>query len=138
MRRPGSACRLRSRWRQSRPSASRRSFARLSARYAENPPEDRRPLDEAYAASTGQLAAARPDDLDAAVFHAEAMMDLQPWDFYDEQLRPKGNTAKSFPSSSRSWRATQTTQGRCTCTCMRSRRPPTRSAEWPLRTTSAN
>jgi tetratricopeptide (TPR) repeat protein len=66
----------------------------LSARYAENPPEDRRPLDEAYAASAGQLAAARPDDLDAAVFHAEAMMDLQPWDFYDEQLRPKGNTAK--------------------------------------------
>jgi tetratricopeptide (TPR) repeat protein len=66
----------------------------LSARYAENPPEDRRPLDEAYAESTGQLAAARPDDLDAAVFHAEAMMDLQPWDYYDAQLRPKGNTAE--------------------------------------------
>jgi tetratricopeptide (TPR) repeat protein len=65
----------------------------LSARYVESPPEDRRPLDEAYAAATGQLAQARPDDLDAAVFHAEAMMNLQPWDFYDEQLRPKGNTA---------------------------------------------
>jgi tetratricopeptide (TPR) repeat protein len=26
--------------------------------------------------------------------HAEAMMDLQPWDYYDEQRQPKGNTAE--------------------------------------------
>jgi hypothetical protein len=26
--------------------------------------------------------------------HAEALMDLQPWDYYDEQLEPKGNTAR--------------------------------------------
>ncbi len=66
----------------------------LGARYAGQPPENRRPLDEAYAASTGALAKARPDDLDAAVFHAEALMDLQPWDYYDEQRQPKGNTAE--------------------------------------------
>ncbi|HET9695122.1 MAG TPA: hypothetical protein VFP48_12135, partial [Steroidobacteraceae bacterium] len=30
----------------------------------------------------------------AKVFHAEALMDLQPWDYYDEQLRPKGHTAE--------------------------------------------
>ena len=63
----------------------------LQARYAEQPPENRRPLDEAYAAAVGRLAAQRPDDLDAAVFHAEALMDLQPWDLYDNQFRPKGN-----------------------------------------------
>jgi tetratricopeptide (TPR) repeat protein len=66
----------------------------LSARYAANPPEDRRPLDEAYARATARLVQERPDDLDAKVFHAEALMDLQPWDYYDEQLRPKGNTAE--------------------------------------------
>jgi tetratricopeptide (TPR) repeat protein len=66
----------------------------LEARYAANPPQDRRPLDEAYAAATGRLAAQRPDDLDAAVFHAEALMDLQPWDYYDAQMRPKGHTAE--------------------------------------------
>lgn len=66
----------------------------LGARYAGQPPENRRPLDEAYAASTGALAKARPDDLDAAVFHAEALMDLQPWDYYDEQRQPKGDTAE--------------------------------------------
>jgi tetratricopeptide (TPR) repeat protein len=66
----------------------------LEARYAANPPEDRRSLDEAYAKATGELVRARPDDLDAKVFRAEALMDLQPWDYYDEQLRPKGGTAE--------------------------------------------
>jgi tetratricopeptide (TPR) repeat protein len=66
----------------------------LASRYAENPPEDRRPLDEAYASAMGELAAKYPEDLDAAALHAEAMMDLQPWDYYDSNGEPKGNTAK--------------------------------------------
>jgi tetratricopeptide (TPR) repeat protein len=66
----------------------------LEARYAANPPENRRALDEAYSKSTGALVAQRPNDLDAKVFHAEALMDLQPWDYYDAQLQPKGNTAE--------------------------------------------
>jgi len=64
----------------------------LAARYAEDPPQDRRALDEAYARSMGLLVQARPADLDAAVLYAEALMDLQPWDYYDDQLQPKGNT----------------------------------------------
>jgi len=78
------------------PKASEReqAFIRaLESRFAEHPPEDRKPLDEAYAVAAGELAKARPDDLDAAVFHAEALMDLQPWDYYDAQLNPKGGTA---------------------------------------------
>lgn len=66
----------------------------LAARYAENPPADRRPLDEAYAQAIGEVAKARADDLDAAVFHAEALMDLQPWDYYDSNGQPKGNIAE--------------------------------------------
>ncbi len=66
----------------------------LQARYAETPADDRRPLDEAWAEAAGQLAARFPDDLDAATFHAEALMDLQPWDYYDADLQPKGNTAQ--------------------------------------------
>lgn len=62
----------------------------LRTRYAENPPADRKSLDEAYAASTAALTKAMPDDLDAAVFHAEALMDLQPWNYYDGQGQPKG------------------------------------------------
>ncbi|MGH8105738.1 MAG: hypothetical protein ACREO2_05445, partial [Arenimonas sp.] len=64
----------------------------LEARYAEKAPEDRKALDAAYADATGKLAAQFPDDVDAATFHAEALMDLQPWDYYDEKLRPKGGT----------------------------------------------
>ncbi len=65
----------------------------LAARYAENPPEDRRPLDEAYAAAMGELAAKYPDDLDAQALYAESMMDLQPWDYWDATGQPKGHTA---------------------------------------------
>ncbi|MBJ7573677.1 hypothetical protein [Luteimonas sp. MC1828] len=79
------------------PKASAREQAfieALSARYAAQPPENRRPLDEAYATATGTLVKQRPDDLDAAVLHAESLMDLQPWDYYDASLRPKGHTAE--------------------------------------------
>ncbi len=74
--------------------AERAYIDALSARYAEHPPEDRKTLDEAYAQATRELSKKLPDDLDAATFHAEALMDLQPWDYYDEQLKPKGNTAE--------------------------------------------
>lgn len=65
----------------------------LAARYAHDAPADRRSLDEAYARAMGELVARRPDDLDAAVLHAEALMDLQPWDYYDAEFKPKGHTA---------------------------------------------
>jgi tetratricopeptide (TPR) repeat protein len=66
----------------------------LSARYAAEPPADRRPLDEAYAEAMGKLAAAYPDDLDAVTMYAESMMDLQPWDYWDAGGQPKGHTAE--------------------------------------------
>jgi tetratricopeptide (TPR) repeat protein len=65
----------------------------LSARYAENPPQDRRPLDEAYATAMATLVQQYPDDLDAATLHSESMMNLQPWDYWDAAGNPKGNTA---------------------------------------------
>jgi tetratricopeptide (TPR) repeat protein len=76
-------------------SEKERAFIKaLSARYAEDPPEDRRPLDEAYAAAMGELAARYPDDLDAVTMHAESQMDLQPWDYWDASGQPKGHTAE--------------------------------------------
>lgn len=63
------------------PAASEREqafIAALAARYAADPPEDRRPLDEAYACAMRALAEQRPDDLDAAVLFAEAMIRWQP------------------------------------------------------------
>jgi tetratricopeptide (TPR) repeat protein len=62
----------------------------LAARYSPDPKADRHALDEAYAQAMGKLWSAHPDDLDAGVFYAEAMMDTQPWDYW----QPDGVTAK--------------------------------------------
>jgi tetratricopeptide (TPR) repeat protein len=67
-------------------------IAALAARYAKDAPADRKPLDSAYAAAAGKHAAQFPEDLDAQVLHAEALMNLQPWDYYDAAGKPKGNT----------------------------------------------
>ncbi|MBK7146452.1 MAG: tetratricopeptide repeat protein [Xanthomonadales bacterium] len=64
----------------------------LSARYVERPGDDRSALDAAYAEASGALARELPGDPDAATFWAEAMMDTQPWDYYDAELKPKGHT----------------------------------------------
>ena len=62
----------------------------LSVRYAKDPKADRHALDEAYAQAMGKLWKESPADLDAGTFYAEAMMDTQPWDYW----QPDGVTAK--------------------------------------------
>jgi len=51
----------------------------LATRYAEDPMAERGPLDEAYAEAMAKLVERQPDDLDAKVLHAEAVLDLHPW-----------------------------------------------------------
>jgi len=67
----------------------------LAARYSPDPKADRKVLDEAYAQAMGKLWRAYPDDLDAGVFYAEAMMDTQPWDLWQaDGASPKGHGAE--------------------------------------------
>ena len=67
----------------------------LAARYAKNPKGDRHALDEAFAQAMGKLARDYPADLDAATFHAEAMMDTQPWDYWQQDgVTAKGHGAE--------------------------------------------
>ncbi len=64
----------------------------LSVRYAEHPAADRGALDEAFAQAMGRLWRDDPADLDAGVFYAEAMMDTQPWDYWQaDGVTPKGH-----------------------------------------------
>jgi tetratricopeptide (TPR) repeat protein len=58
----------------------------LGKRYANPQPEDRKPLDEAYAAAMREVWKQYPNDPDVGAFFAEAMMDLRPWD----QWTPEG------------------------------------------------
>lgn len=66
----------------------------LAARYAEQPTADRTALDKAYAAAMAELVKKLPDNLDAASLYAESMMNLQPWNYWDSDGKPVGNTAK--------------------------------------------
>jgi tetratricopeptide (TPR) repeat protein len=64
----------------------------IATRYAADPPKDRAPLDAAFARAMRKLWSSHPQDLDAAVFAAEAMMDTQPWDLWS----PDGTRAKGY------------------------------------------
>jgi tetratricopeptide (TPR) repeat protein len=64
----------------------------LAARYSADPKGDRHALDAAYAEAMGELWRAYPDDLDAGTFYVEAMMDTQPWDYWElDGVTPKGH-----------------------------------------------
>jgi tetratricopeptide (TPR) repeat protein len=54
----------------------------LATRYTQEPKADRTPLDAAYAAAMGKLAADFPDDNEIALLYAEALMDLSPWNYW--------------------------------------------------------
>ncbi|HOX26162.1 MAG TPA: tetratricopeptide repeat protein [Candidatus Krumholzibacteria bacterium] len=62
----------------------------LSKRYAEQRPEDLKPLNEAYAAAMREVWRAHPGDPDVGVIFAESLMNLRPWDLWtpDGQMQP--------------------------------------------------
>lgn len=66
--------------------ADRALIEALGRRYAQPQPEDRSPLDKAYADAMRAAWRAYPKDPDVGVLFAEAMMDLRPWD----QWTPEG------------------------------------------------
>ena len=59
--------------------ADRALIEALQLRYADPAPEDRKPLDQAYANAMAKVVRDFPGDDDAATLHAEALMDLAPW-----------------------------------------------------------
>lgn len=64
----------------------------LAKRYAPENPKDRSALDLAYAEAMRKVAAAYPDDLDAQVLAADALMNLTPWKMWDRQGNPNKYT----------------------------------------------
>ena len=70
-------------------------IAALAARYASDPKAERTALDAAYADAVGAVAARFPEDDTIQLLHAEALMDLTPWDYWDAGgAKPKGKTAE--------------------------------------------
>src|SRR5262245_49251650 len=58
-------------------------IAALATRYSDNPDADRPTLDMNYANAMEAAAAQFPDDSEIAVLTAEALMDTQPWDYWE-------------------------------------------------------
>lgn len=58
-------------------------LAALDARFVENQPDDRGPLDRAYADKMRDAWNANPKDTDAGALYAEALMDLRPWHLWN-------------------------------------------------------
>src|SRR5690242_9983783 len=64
----------------------------LSHRYANPQPQDRAPLDQAYADAMRTVWQKYPKDADVGVFFAESMMDLRPWNQWTPQGQPTPGT----------------------------------------------
>jgi tetratricopeptide (TPR) repeat protein len=64
----------------------------LAERYTDNPDGDRKRFDLAYAGTMAKLVERYPDDLDAATLYAASLMNLSPWDYWNLDGSPKGQT----------------------------------------------
>jgi hypothetical protein len=73
----------------------------LSMRYANPQPEDRSPLDKAYADAMRKVWQKHPDDADVGAWFAESMMDLSPWNQWTKDGSPNPGTTRSSPRSRR-------------------------------------
>jgi tetratricopeptide (TPR) repeat protein len=67
-------------------------IAALDRRHADPQPQDRAPLDRAYAEAMRAVWRAHPDDPEVGTFFAEALMDLRPWDLWSASGEPRPET----------------------------------------------
>ncbi|MDP3073580.1 MAG: hypothetical protein Q8N18_25070 [Opitutaceae bacterium] len=74
--------------------ADRALIEALAKRYALPQPEDRGPLDRAYAEAMRAVWQAHPKDADIGALYAEAMMDLRPWDQWTPEGEAQPGTAE--------------------------------------------
>ncbi len=81
------------------PGASGREQAyilALGTRYVAEPLEDRSHRDRAFADAMRAVHEEDPSDVDAATIFAEALMDLSPWDYWEDGNRPKPHTEEAL------------------------------------------
>jgi len=66
----------------------------MAERYTFPAAEDRKPLDQAYAAAMGKVWKAFPQDPDVGTLYAESLMMLRPWELYSTDGQPVEDTDK--------------------------------------------
>jgi tetratricopeptide (TPR) repeat protein len=85
----------------------------LSVRYSTAPDSKREALDAAYAGAMGKVWAGDPKDADAGTLYAEALMDLQPWDYWTSKGRPKGRATEIVATLERALQLNPDHPGAC-------------------------
>src|SRR5262249_52417540 len=74
----------------------------LAERYTPEAKADRTALDSSYAAAMGKVASQFPDDDEIAVFYAESVMDVSPWNYWQPGGRePNPQSAPIVPTLER-------------------------------------
>ena len=68
----------------------------LAKRYTNELLTDRSHLDKAFAEAMGNVAKKYPNDMDAQVLYAEALMDTSPWNYWGEDMTPKPEAVKAI------------------------------------------
>jgi tetratricopeptide (TPR) repeat protein len=71
-------------------------IAALAKRYANPQPDDRAPLDLAYANAMREVWRAYPNDADVGAFFAESLLDLRPWDQWTPDGKPQPGTEETM------------------------------------------
>lgn len=64
----------------------------LSHRYVPAPPNDRATLDTAYSRAMKDVVLQYPEDLEARTLYAESIMDLSPWNYWNNDDSPRPDT----------------------------------------------
>jgi tetratricopeptide (TPR) repeat protein len=64
----------------------------IATRYADPPPANRTALDLAFAVAMLQVKNRFPQDQDVVTVHADAVMNLSPWDYWTQDRKPKPAT----------------------------------------------
>jgi tetratricopeptide (TPR) repeat protein len=78
-----------------RATARERAYIDALAKRYTGKPEDRAAADRAYADAMLALTRTYPDDLDARTLHAEALMDLRPWNYWTRDGQPYEETRQA-------------------------------------------
>src|SRR5207249_3813218 len=73
----------------------------LARRYSDDPKADLHALDVAFADAMRGLSVKYPDDLDAAVIFAEALLDVRPWDWWSRDGKPQPGTLEAVQALTR-------------------------------------
>ncbi|UCG75672.1 MAG: tetratricopeptide repeat protein [Gemmatimonadota bacterium] len=93
--------------------AERDLIAALAARYGPDPGKNRVSLDSAYARAMADVAAAHPDDGDVLTLYAASLMNLSPWDYWDEDHQPRPGTEQILAALTRALELDPDNPGAC-------------------------